>query len=154
MNTPRHRETATATTGTGTATLVQIAPGEDACEVRCVHPDNVRRGRQLLLPPGEYQALADTFQALSDPSRAKIVYSLLEQELCTCDLAAIVGVSESAVSQHLKVLRRLRLVRSRREGKIIYHTLDDAHIRTLLSVCLEHVRDEGVLGSPVAKATG
>ncbi|HVG00057.1 MAG TPA: ArsR family transcriptional regulator, partial [Chloroflexia bacterium] len=87
MNTPRHKPTGTATAGAGTATLVQIASGEDTCEVRCVHPGNVRRGRDLLLPPGEYQALADTFQALSDPSRAKIVYSLLEQELCTCDLA-------------------------------------------------------------------
>lgn len=121
--------------------MVQIEAGADGCEVRCVHPESVRRGRDLLLPMDEYQALAGTFQALSDPSRAKIVYSLLEQELCTCDLAAIVGVSESAVSQHLNVLRRLRLVRSRREGKIVYHTLDDSHIRTLLSVCLEHVRD-------------
>jgi DNA-binding transcriptional ArsR family regulator len=122
--------------------MVQIEAGEDTCEVRCVHPGSVRRGRDLLLPPDEYRALAQTFQALSDPSRAKIVYSLLEQELCTCDIAAIVGVSESAVSQHLNVLRRLRLVRSRREGKVIYHTLDDGHIRMLLGVCLEHVRDE------------
>ncbi len=121
--------------------MVQIEAGADGCEVRCVHPGSVRRGRDVLLPMQEYQALAATFQALSDPSRAKIVYSLLEQELCTCDIAAIVGVSESAVSQHLNVLRRLRLVRSRREGKIVYHTLDDSHIRTLLSVCLEHVRD-------------
>ncbi len=132
---------ALASTTAGTATLVQIEAGADACEVRCVHPESVRKGREHLLPVGEYQALAETFQALSDPSRAKIVYSLLEQELCTCDIAAIVGVSESAVSQHLNVLRRLRLVRSRRDGKIVYHTLDDSHIRTLLSVCLEHVRD-------------
>jgi ArsR family transcriptional regulator, lead/cadmium/zinc/bismuth-responsive transcriptional repressor len=113
----------------------------DSCEVRSVHPEMVAWGRERLLPEGEYRALADTFGALSDPSRAKIVYSLLSHELCTCDLAAIVGVSESAVSQHLNVLRRLRLIRSRRNGKIVYHTLDDAHISTLLAVCLEHVRD-------------
>ncbi|MDQ3929845.1 MAG: metalloregulator ArsR/SmtB family transcription factor [Chloroflexota bacterium] len=101
----------------------------------------MRRGLGHLLPGAEYRALADTFQALADPSRAKIVYSLLHQELCTCDLAAIVGVSESAVSQHLKVLRRLRLIKSRRDGKIVYHSLDDAHISVLLEVCLEHVRD-------------
>lgn len=143
MNTARQKRTEGVTVTTqGIASLVQIEAGEDSCEVRCVHPESVRRGRELLLPASEYKALAQTFQALSDPSRAKIVYSLLEQELCTCDIAAIVGVSESAVSQHLNVLRRLRLVRSRREGKVIYHTLDDAHIRTLLGVCLEHVRDE------------
>ncbi len=131
---------ALATRTTGTAGLAQTEAGADVCEVRCMHPESVSKGRDLLLPPGEYRALAETFQALSDPSRAKIVYSLLEQELCTCDIAAIVGVSESAVSQHLNVLRRLRLVRSRRQGKIVYHTLDDGHIRTLLGVCLEHVR--------------
>lgn len=114
-----------------------------ACEVRTIHPESVEKGRKHLLPDGEYEALARTFQALSDPTRAKIVYSLLHQELCTCDLAVLVGTSESAVSQHLNVLRRLRLVRSRRNGKVVYHSLDDAHIQTLLSVCLEHVRDGG-----------
>ncbi|HYP38835.1 MAG TPA: metalloregulator ArsR/SmtB family transcription factor [Chloroflexia bacterium] len=122
--------------------VLQREPGGDTCQVRCVHPGRVRVGLDHLLPDHDYRALADTFQALADPSRAKIVYSLLHQELCTCDLAAIVGVSESAVSQHLKVLRRLRLVKSRRDGKIVYHSLDDAHISILLEVCLEHVRGE------------
>ena len=121
---------------------LQREPGGDECEVRCVNAQSVRSGRAALLPQVEYRSLADIFQALGDPSRAKIVYSLLNQELCTCDLAAIADISESAVSQHLKVLRRLRLVKSRRDGKIIYHSLDDAHIRTLLEVCLEHVRGE------------
>lgn len=125
-----------------TAVLARPTHVADGCEVRCIHPESVRKGREHLLPADEYSALANTFQALADPSRAKLVYSLLHQELCTCDLAAIVGVSEPAVSQHLKVLRRLRLVKSRREGKIVYHSLDDTHIKTLLGVCLEHVRDE------------
>lgn len=121
--------------------LVQRGDSSDLCEVRCVHPESVRQGRDGLLPAEEYRALADTFQALADPTRAKIVYSLLSQELCTCDLAAIADISESAVSQHLKVLRRLHLIKSRREGKIIYHSLDDDHIELLLAVCLEHTRD-------------
>lgn len=122
--------------------IPQGEAGDDLCEVRCVHPESVREGRSRLLPDGEYRALANTFQALADPTRAKIVYSLLNQELCTCDLAAIAGISESGVSQHLRVLRRLRLVRGRRNGKVIYHSLDDGHIRTLLAICLEHIRDE------------
>ena len=130
-------------TGSVGTILLQRQEGGEMCEVRCVHPDMVRAGRRELLPHGEYEALAATFQALADPTRAKIVYSLLNRELCTCDLAAIADISESAVSQHLKVLKNLRLIRSRREGKIIYHALDDAHISTLLAVCLEHTRDNG-----------
>jgi DNA-binding transcriptional ArsR family regulator len=113
----------------------------EGCEVRCVHPESVRDGRARLLSDRKYRDLAGIFGALADPSRAKIVYSLLHQELCTCDLAAIAGISESAVSQHLSVLRKLRLVRSRRNGKVVYHSLNDAHIATLLAVCLEHMQD-------------
>jgi DNA-binding transcriptional ArsR family regulator len=127
---------------TTTLLTLQKEPGGDSCEVRCVHPESVLRGRNALLPAEGYRSLADIFGALADPSRAKIVYSLLDQELCTCDLAAIADISESAVSQHLKVLRRIRLIKSRRAGKVVYHSLDDAHIRTLLEVCLEHLRDE------------
>ncbi|MFL5735598.1 MAG: ArsR/SmtB family transcription factor [Chloroflexia bacterium] len=121
--------------------LLRREPGGDVCEVRSVHPESVRAGRDNLLPPVDYEAVAATFQALGDPTRLKIVYSLLNQELCTCDLAAIAGISEPAVSQHLRVLRRLRLTKSRREGKVVYHSLDDEHIDTLLAVCLGHVRD-------------
>lgn len=122
--------------------MLEREPGGDVYEVRCVHPESVRGGRARLLPSQDVAALANTFRALADASRASIVYSLLNQELCTCDLAAIVDVSESAVSQHLKVLRELRLIKSRREGKVIYHSLDDDHIRTLVAVCLEHVKDQ------------
>ena len=123
------------------ATLVTQDEIDALCDVRCVHPDKVLAGRALLLPDGEYSSLAAIFAALADPTRAKIVYSILHQELCTCDLAAITGISESAVSQHLAVLRRLRLVRHRRAGKVVYYALDDPHIEALLQICLEHVRD-------------
>lgn len=120
--------------------ILQREPDGESCEVRCVHPESVRLGWEMLLPESESKALAATFSALADPSRLKIVYSLSAQQLCTCDLAAIAGISESAVSQHLKVLRNLRLIRSRREGKVVYYSLDDDHIGSLLAVCLEHVR--------------
>lgn len=121
---------------------VDQASLDTLCDVRCVHPDHVVMGRALLLPGEDYAALAGIFAALADPTRARIIYSILHQELCTCDLAAIVGISESAVSQHLSVLRRLRLVKSRRAGKVVYYALDDPHINTLLQICLEHLRDE------------
>lgn len=114
---------------------------KDSCLVSNADAEHVERGRELLLDDDTYFEIAETFRALADGTRAKIVYSLLQQELCTCDLAAIIGASESVVSQHLRVLRQLRLVKNRRNGKQVFHSLDDAHIRILLSVCLSHVRD-------------
>lgn len=102
--------------------------------------ERVEHGKTVLLDDDTYFTVAETFRALSDSTRAKIVYSLLDQELCTCDLAAIIGTSESAISQHLRVLRQLRIVKNRREGKLVFYTLDDAHVRVLLMVCLRHTR--------------
>ena len=111
------------------------------CAVKGADAERVARGRAQLLDEDAYFALAETFRALADSTRAKILYALLRQELCTCDLAAITGSSESSVSQHLRMLRQLRLVKSRRSGKLVFYSLDDMHIRVLLAVCLSHVRD-------------
>ena len=125
---------------------VPVRESVEACDVRTVDAERVVRGRGLLLEDEVYFELAETFRALADSSRAKIVYSLLQQELCVCDLAAVVGMSESAVSQHLRVLRNLRLVTTRREGKLVYYSLDDAHVRGLLDVSLTHLADRGAAG--------
>ncbi len=122
--------------------MARVEPAE-ACDVRTVDPSRVARGRALLLDDEVYFELAETFRALADSTRAKIVFSLLQQELCVCDLATVVGMSESAVSQHLRVLRNLRLVKTRRDGKLVYYSLDDAHVRDLLGVSLNHLRDKG-----------
>ena len=116
----------------------EAVPGAELCGERCVHLDAVRQARAALADAQTYQDLAGLFGALADPTRAKIVHTLLRQELCTCDLAAVVGISESGVSQHLRVLRALRLVKARRAGKFVYYSLDDAHIALLLQVGLTH----------------
>lgn len=113
----------------------------EQCQLPGADRERVERGRQALLDEEVYVELAEIFRTLGDSSRAKIVYSLLKQELCTCDLAAITGHSESSVSQHLRILRQLRLVKSRRSGKQVFYSLDDTHIRILLLVCLHHLRD-------------
>ncbi|MEX2158648.1 MAG: metalloregulator ArsR/SmtB family transcription factor [Dehalococcoidia bacterium] len=114
----------------------------EECEVRLIDAEKVSQGRALLLADAAFAAIAESFRALADPSRAKIVYALLQQELCVCDIAAVAGVSESATSQHLRVLRNLRLVKSRRNGKMIYYSLDDDHVRVLMGVCLRHLGHE------------
>jgi DNA-binding transcriptional ArsR family regulator len=103
-----------------------------------VHPDAVSQARAALAHENSYVSLAALFAALADPTRAKIVHMLLTQELCTCDIAVILGITDSAVSQHLRILRSLRLVKSRRAGKFVYYSLDDAHIALLIQVGLTH----------------
>src|SRR5690242_21060385 len=108
----------------------------ELCQVACVHPGDVDRARAGLADDATYRDLADLFAALADATRAKIVHALLQQELCSCDIAALAGISPSGASQHLRVLRNLRLIKSRREGKFVYYSLDDAHIALLIQLGL------------------
>ncbi len=114
----------------------------DQSEGRIVEPEKVSAARETLLKEETYADLAETFRALGDSNRAKIIYTLLQQEMCVCDLAAVVGATESAISQHLRVLRNLRVVKNRKDGKLVYYALNDDHIRDLLDVCLAHLRHE------------
>lgn len=84
------------------------------------------------------------FAALGDPTRLRLLAALQVGPLCTCDLAATIGVTESAVSHQLRGLRALRLVASERDGKVVYHRLDDDHVAALLSVAAEHVAEVAV----------
>ena len=111
------------------------------CAVRAINPQRVSQATSHLLSDEAYVDLAETFRALADSTRAKIVHALSEQSLCVCDLAQVAGVSEPAVSQHLRLLRSLRIVRGRRDGKMVYYSLEDEHVRALLGIALGH-RDE------------
>jgi DNA-binding transcriptional ArsR family regulator len=86
-------------------------------------------------------ALAETFKALSNPTRLKILHALSTTELCVCDLAALLDSTESAVSHQLRFLRGLRLVKYRRAGKLAYYSLDDSHVRDLFAAGLDHMRE-------------
>ena len=115
--------------------------GAPACAVTAFDPDRVAAARQRLLPPGEAQRLSELFRLLGDPTRVRILYALLEVgELCVCDLAATVDAPETTVSHALRLLRTAGVVRNRREGRMIYYSLDDAHVRILLDLSAEHLR--------------
>jgi DNA-binding transcriptional ArsR family regulator len=98
--------------------------------------------KAALIKPAIASRLAETFKVLGDPSRVRIVHALSLEELCTHDLASVLGMSESAVSHQLGLLRLLRLVRFRREGRIVYYSLDDEHIRQLFEDSLRHVTEQ------------
>jgi len=115
----------------------------DVCEVYYVDEEHVEKARKALSSNREIVALAETFRNLGDPTRVKILQALTVEELCVCDLAKLLGVSDSATSHQLRVLRSQKLVRFRKEGKMAYYSLDDEHVDSLMRVVLRHVR-EGV----------
>ena len=112
----------------------------DECAVRAVDPDRVAATRERLIDLDEAEALADGFKLLGEPNRVRILYALLEAgELCVCDLAATVDVTETTVSHAMRLLKAAGIVRNRRDGRMIYYRLDDAHVRMLLDLSREHL---------------
>lgn len=114
---------------------------QDRCSVRCIHKERVDKGRQHSLDHAEIRTMADLFKAMGDGNRLRILWALGGGEMCVCDLAALLAMSESAVSHQLRLLRQMALVDNRRQGQVLYYRLNDDHIHTLIHICLEHVRE-------------
>lgn len=129
-------------TNTSTLKRPSEAPEEPAeCAVPHLDPRGAAVRRKGLMSGSTVQALADTFRVLGDPTRVRILDALSGGELCVCDIAGLAGISESAVSHQLRLLRGMRLVRPRRAGRLVYYALDDHHIIELLRQALTHVRE-------------
>lgn len=109
------------------------------CEENLVHQDAVEQVRGLLPPDETLYDLAELFKIFGDSTRVKILYALLESELCVCDIAKLMEVSQSAVSHQLRVLKTCKLVKFRREGKTVYYSLADEHVIRILSQGMEHI---------------
>lgn len=116
---------------------------DERCDITHLNPERVGAARAALLPAEEAANLAETFKVLGDVTRVRILDALSQQELCVCDLAALVGLSESAVSHQLRLLRGMRLVKPRRAGRMIFYTLDDQHIISLFQQASRHVSEAG-----------
>ena len=115
------------------------------CAVRVIDGDRVRATRERLIGRSDATQAADLFKLLGDPGRVQMLCALLEAgELCVCDLAAVVDMAESSVSHSLRLLRTAGIVRHRRSGRQVFYSLDDAHVRLLLDVSIEHVRHGAV----------
>jgi len=127
---------------------------DDVCDLVQIDLARVRALRGLLTGPDAVQALANTFSALGDPTRVRILDVLSHGELCVCDLAAVLGLSQSGVSHQLRLLRGMRLVRPRRDGRVVFYSLDDQHIMAIFRQTLQHVeesRDQGSGSMKVGK---
>ncbi|WP_420593667.1 ArsR/SmtB family transcription factor [Deinococcus sp.] len=114
---------------------------DDVCETNCVHPEAVRRARAALPSQQDVDDASALLKAVADPTRLRLLSALHACELCVCDLAAVVNLSESAVSHQLRLLRAHRLVAFRKEGRVAYYRLLDQHVNGLIVSALEHVRE-------------
>ena len=114
---------------------------DETCDVFHLHPAKVARLRTALLTEPAVGALAETFKVLGDATRVRLLDALSASELCVCDMARLLGLTESAVSHQLRLLRSLRLVRPRRVGRMVFYALDDEHIVGLFAQGLNHVQE-------------
>jgi len=111
----------------------------DVCEVTCVDQEKTTRVQQQLEKDKNIPEVTKLFKALSDETRLKIAYSLtLEEELCVCDVANIVGATTATASHHLRHLKNLGLAKYRKEGKLVYYSLDDDHVKQLIYIAVAH----------------
>ncbi len=106
----------------------------------CCHQQAIKEGRSRMLPPEHALRLAETFKILGDINRIHLINILTEREMCVHELSTVLGMTSSAVSHQLRLLRNLRLVKHRKEGKMVYYSLDDSHIFSLFKEGLEHIK--------------
>jgi DNA-binding transcriptional ArsR family regulator len=114
---------------------------KEICEINFIDINKVAKVKEKMLSDEIIRKISETFKVLGDPTRAKIIFALSLEELCVCDIANLLNTTKSAVSHQLRVLRNLRLVKYRKEGKIVYYSLDDEHIKNLFHEGLRHIQE-------------
>lgn len=107
----------------------------------CVHSELIEQVTHEMPPDETLYDLAEFFKVFGDTTRIRILYALLESELCVGDLATLLGLSQTACSHQLRVLKNSKLVRFRREGKVVYYSLSDEHVRSIIEMGMEHVEE-------------
>ena len=113
----------------------------EKCEFMCVHEDIVKLVNEKMPEEEELYDLAELFKVFGDSTRIRILFVLLEAEVCVCDLAAALNMTQSAVSHQLRILKQSKLVKSRREGKSIFYSLADGHVKTIIDQGREHIEE-------------
>ncbi|WP_067726682.1 ArsR/SmtB family transcription factor [Oceanobacillus damuensis] len=119
---------------------------KDVCEITCVDEGKVTDVKNILEKQNPME-VAKIFKALSDETRIKIAYSLsIENELCVCDIANIIGSSTATASHHLRLLKNIGLAKYRKEGKLVYYSLDDNHVKELIQIAFAHQKEVEEIG--------
>lgn len=111
------------------------------CDLTVIHEDVVEQVRQTMPPEEELFNLAEFFKVFGDTTRIRILYALSQAEMCVCDIAHLLGLSQSAISHQLRVLKQAKLVRFRKEGRVVYYSLDDDHVKAIFDQGYQHIQE-------------
>lgn len=114
----------------------------ERCDVACHHDSVVTQVRANMPPEEELFDLAELFKVFGDTTRVKILYVLFESEMCVCDIAEVLNISQSAISHQLRTIKQAKLIKNRRDGKTIYYSLADDHVKTIIGMAKEHLEEE------------
>ena len=114
----------------------------DVCEVSVIHEDVLARVRAKMPDETPVYEVSELFKVFGDSTRARIICALNVEEMCVCNLAALLGMSQSAISHQLRLLKVSRIVKSRKQGRVVYYSLDDAHIGQIFAMAFDHVMEE------------
>ncbi|MGI6672875.1 MAG: ArsR/SmtB family transcription factor [Limnochordia bacterium] len=114
---------------------------EPSCDVTVIHEDVVAKVRQSMPAEEGLFDLAEFFKVFGDTTRVRILYALSQSEMCVCDLACLLGLTQSAVSHQLRVLKQAKLVRFRRDGRVVYYSLDDDHVKSVFNQAYQHIQE-------------
>lgn len=113
----------------------------ECCDVICVHDNIVKKVQEHMPAESLLSDLADFYKVFGDTTRIRILCVLLESEMCVCDLAEVLGMTQSAISHQLRVLKQMKLVKNRRDGKTVFYSLADGHIQSIISQGMEHITE-------------
>jgi ArsR family transcriptional regulator len=113
------------------------------CETTCIHEDIVNRVKDKLPDDETIYKLSEFFKVFGDKTRVKIVSALIDSEMCVCDIAYLLNMSQSAISHQLRVLKNNNLVKNRKEGKVVYYSLDDDHVKDIIAQGIVHITHKG-----------
>lgn len=114
----------------------------EKCEYTVIHSDIVDKVRKEMPEDETLYDLAEIFKVFGDITRIKILYSLFKNEMCVCDIVQLIGTTQSAISHQLRVLKQVKLVKYRKEGKIVYYSLDDEHVKSIFNEGLKHIKEK------------
>ena len=115
----------------------------DKCDCTVIHEELVEKVRENMPQEEILYDLAELFKVFGDSTRIRILWALDQSEMCVCDIAVLLNMTQSAISHQLRVLKQARLVKNRREGKVVYYSLDDDHVKSIFDQGLSHIKESG-----------